>query len=156
MRRKSKSIKIALLAIWCLSLLTSVSFAAISPAERKKIENAIPEKAPAVPKQPRKLLVFNLDIWNGAVRKGHTSIPYGNLALEKMGRKTKAYETVVSYGKGRVFYPTLGHNPHIFWNPPILQHYLAGIQFALGDLAADTIPSKKLTDEIRTKDKYNQ
>lgn len=63
---------------------------------KKKIENAIPKKASAVPKQSRKLLIFNLDIWNGAVRKGHTSIPYGNLALEMMGRKTKAYETVVS------------------------------------------------------------
>jgi len=59
MRLKSKSIKVALLAIWCSSLLMSVSFAAISPEERKKIENAIPEKASADPKQPRKLLAFN-------------------------------------------------------------------------------------------------
>ena len=305
MRRNSKSIRVALLVIWCFSLLTSVSVAAISPEERKNIEDAIPKKAPAVPKRPRKLLVFNLDIWDGVVRKGHASIPYGNLALEMMGRKTGAYETVVSndiamfrsknlrqfdaicfnnttgvlfqdpelkkslldfiydgkgfigihaaaatfvqwpkydqwpefgqmlggyengghpwkphewitiklddpdhplnaaltgkgfrisdevfqfqkpysrdklrvllsidmtktniisgryilperrqdhdfaiswvrsYGAGRVFYCSLGHNPHIFWNPPILQHYLAGIQFALGDLPADTTPSSK-------------
>ena len=36
-------------------------------------------------------------------------------------------------GEGRVFYCSLGHNPHIFWDPRILQHYLAGIQYALGD-----------------------
>ena len=36
-------------------------------------------------------------------------------------------------GKGRVFYCSLGHNEHIFWDARILQHYLAGIQYALGD-----------------------
>lgn len=48
---------------------------------------------------------------------------------------------VRSYGKGRVFYCSLGHNHHIFWNPAVLRHYLDGIQFALGDLAVDTTPS---------------
>jgi hypothetical protein len=96
MSQKFKSIKTALIVIWCLSLLTSISFAAISPEERKRIENAIPEKAPALAKRDRKLLVFNMDIWDDVVRKGHASIPYGNLAIEMMGRKTKAYETVVS------------------------------------------------------------
>lgn len=36
-------------------------------------------------------------------------------------------------GLGRVFYCSLGHNHEVFWNPAILQHYLAGIQYALGD-----------------------
>ena len=27
----------------------------------------------------------------------------------------------------------MGHNHHIFWDARILQHYLAGIQYALGD-----------------------
>jgi len=48
---------------------------------------------------------------------------------------------VRSFGKGRVFYCSLGHNHHIFWNPTVLQHYLDGIQFALGDLEVDTRPS---------------
>jgi len=48
---------------------------------------------------------------------------------------------VRSFGKGRVFYCSLGHNHHIFWNPMVLQHYLDGIQFALGDLKVDTTPS---------------
>lgn len=38
------------------------------------------------------------------------------------------------YGGGRVFYCSLGHRNDIFWNPQILAHYLAGIQWALGDL----------------------
>ena len=48
------------------------------------------------------------------------------------------------YGKGRVFYTSLGHNAHIYWNAPLLQHMLAGIQYALGDLQADATPSNQL------------
>jgi type 1 glutamine amidotransferase len=49
-----------------------------------------------------------------------------------------------SFGKGRVFYCSLGHGHHVFWNPSVLRHYLDGIQFALGDLPADTTPSAQL------------
>ncbi|MFA6239471.1 MAG: ThuA domain-containing protein [Candidatus Hydrogenedentales bacterium] len=51
---------------------------------------------------------------------------------------------VRAFGKGRVFYCSLGHNEKTYWNPPVLQHYLDGIQFALGDLAADATPSGEL------------
>jgi len=47
------------------------------------------------------------------------------------------------YGRGRVFYCSLGHNPEIYWSPAILRHYLAGIQFALGDLEAEARPSSR-------------
>ncbi|MDF9828501.1 type 1 glutamine amidotransferase/HEAT repeat protein [Ereboglobus sp. PH5-10] len=47
-------------------------------------------------------------------------------------------------GKGRVFYTSLGHNKNIFEVPQILQHLLDGIQYALGDLEADAVPSAKL------------
>jgi len=40
------------------------------------------------------------------------------------------------HGKGRVFYCSLGHNHEIYWNEKILSHYLAGIQWAIGDLKA--------------------
>lgn len=40
-------------------------------------------------------------------------------------------------GKGRVFYCSLGHNHEMYWNDKILSHYLAGIQWAIGDLKAD-------------------
>jgi type 1 glutamine amidotransferase len=46
------------------------------------------------------------------------------------------------YGKGRVFYTAIGHEPSLFHNPAMLQHYLAGIQFAIGDLRADMKPSE--------------
>lgn len=45
-------------------------------------------------------------------------------------------------GNGRVFYCSLGHNPQVFWNPKMLEHFLAGIQFVLGDLPADASPSQ--------------
>ena len=47
------------------------------------------------------------------------------------------------YGKGRVFYSGLGHNVHVFWQPAVLEHLLAGIQFALGDLEVDMTPHPK-------------
>jgi type 1 glutamine amidotransferase len=51
---------------------------------------------------------------------------------------------VKSYGKGRVFYCTIGHNPYVFWDPMMLKFYLAAIQFALGDLPAPTAPSSSV------------
>ena len=48
------------------------------------------------------------------------------------------------YHKGRVYYTVFGHNEDIAWNPTLLKHFLAGIQYALGDLKADTTPSAKL------------
>ena len=41
-------------------------------------------------------------------------------------------------GEGRVFYSSIGHNDAVFYNPKVLQHYLAGIQYALGDLKVPT------------------
>ena len=49
--------------------------------------------------------------------------------------------------KGRVFYSSLGHREDIYWNPLVLQHYLAGIQFALGDLSATTTPLPQPTSQ---------
>ena len=43
-------------------------------------------------------------------------------------------------GKGRIFYCSLGHNKEVYWNPAVVSHYLAGIQYALGDLEADATP----------------
>jgi hypothetical protein len=37
------------------------------------------------------------------------------------------------WDKGRVFYCSLGHNHDMYWHPKVVRHYLAGIQWALGD-----------------------
>lgn len=50
-----------------------------------------------------------------------------------------------TWGKGRVFYCSLGHNEEIYMNPVVLEHYLAGIQYALGELKADATPQAVLS-----------
>lgn len=45
-------------------------------------------------------------------------------------------------GEGRLFYCSLGHNIHLTWNKDVLRHYLAGIQYAAGDLKVDDSPLK--------------
>jgi len=64
----------------------------------------------------------------------------------KKGREDddNAIAWIREFGDGRVFYCSLGHNNEIFWTPPILQHYLDGVQYAMGDLKADATPSAKL------------
>ena len=54
-----------------------------------------------------------------------------------------AISWVKSYGRGRVFYCAIGHDHPLFWDPVVVQHYLDGVQFACGDLKADTTPSGK-------------
>ncbi|MCP4644947.1 MAG: TIM barrel protein [bacterium] len=56
------------------------------------------------------------------------------------------------YGRGRVFYSTVAHNPYQFWDPAMLEFYLGAAQFALGDLDAPTIPSARLTPAIEAQE----
>lgn len=65
--------------------------------------------------------------------------------IDKGRRDDKFYPIswVAKYGEGRTFYCSLGHRNEIYWNPVVLKHYLAGIQYALGDLDADATPTKK-------------
>jgi len=64
--------------------------------------------------------------------------------------KDNAVAWVKKLGKGRIFYCSLGHNPHIFWDAKVLRFYLDGIQFALGDIEADMTPSGPLKAPIET------
>ncbi|MFT5121998.1 MAG: type 1 glutamine amidotransferase [Kiritimatiellia bacterium] len=47
-----------------------------------------------------------------------------------------------TYGKGRIYYCSLGHREEIYWNATVLKHYIRGIQYVLGDLDADAAPGK--------------
>jgi type 1 glutamine amidotransferase len=62
---------------------------------------------------------------------------------------------VRQYGRGRVFYSTIAHNPYVFWDPKMLEFYLAATQFAVGDLPGPTTPSAKLTPAIRSQEKLH-
>ena len=46
-----------------------------------------------------------------------------------------------TYGKGRVFYTSIGHMPETFYTPELVGHFIAGVQYALGDLDADATPN---------------
>lgn len=63
---------------------------------------------------------------------------------ERQADKDFPMAWIKRYHKGRVYYSGFGATPPSFWNPQLLQHYLAGIQYALGDLKADDTPSAKL------------
>lgn len=71
-----------------------------------------------------------------------------NMSKDGIRRKDGdfAVSWVRNYGKGRVFYCSLGHRNETSWNPAVLRHYLAGIQFALGDLPADATPGARSGD----------
>jgi uncharacterized protein len=58
-------------------------------------------------------------------------------------RSDKIYPVswIRTYGKGHVFYTSIGHMPETFMNPELVGHILAGVQYALGDLAADATPN---------------
>jgi type 1 glutamine amidotransferase len=72
------------------------------------------------------------------------SIDNSTIDTSKGIRPDKDYAVawIHNYGKGRVFYSSLGHREEIYWNPTLLRFYLDGIQFAVGDLEADATPSK--------------
>lgn len=71
-----------------------------------------------------------------------------SLSTDKKGNsKTNDYPVswVRSYGKGRVFYSNFGHNKATWWTPFMLQHFLDGIQWALGDIKgpSQSIPQSR-------------
>ncbi|MEC9093172.1 MAG: ThuA domain-containing protein [Planctomycetota bacterium] len=62
--------------------------------------------------------------------------------LKRGKRKDNFYPIswIAKYGEGRTFYCSLGHRDEIYWNEDVLEHYLAGFQYAMGDLKADATP----------------
>jgi type 1 glutamine amidotransferase len=72
------------------------------------------------------------------------SLDTASLDLERDGVERSDGDFAVAWvrreGSGRVFYSSLGHRFEIFTDPVILQHWLAGIQYALGDLQAEDAP----------------
>jgi hypothetical protein len=88
---------------------------------------------------------FRADTALPTERKFLLSLDTTRMDVSKGSRKDGQYPVswVGTFGKGRTFYCSLGHRDEIFWNPTVLRHYLAGIQYALGDLEADATPTSK-------------
>ncbi len=81
-----------------------------------------------------------------------TSVNYAKMSAEDKAKEPAAArrtdgDYALSYiqrvGNGRMFYEAHGHDEKIYYQRPFLAHMLAGIQYALGDLAADDSPSVK-------------
>jgi len=83
----------------------------LPPEMRQQIEAAIPKEPLAKPKKPRKLLVVDLNMWSG-----HGTIPHGNLLLERMGKKTNAYEAVFSNDLNNLKHPKIKEYDAVFLN----------------------------------------
>lgn len=76
-----------------------------------------------------------------------------SLGMVERADNDYALAWVRQYGRGRVFYCGFAHHPSVFWDPKMLQFYLAATQFALGDFPAPTTPSAKLTPAIRAQER---
>ena len=79
-----------------------------------------------------------------------TSIDYSKMSdadkAKESGMRTDhdyALSWIRREGNGRVFYEAHGHSERIYAIRPMLEHVLAGVQYALGDLKADDSPSVK-------------
>jgi type 1 glutamine amidotransferase len=62
---------------------------------------------------------------------------------EKVMSEIRYISWIKKYGKGRVFFVSPSHNAQSFSDPRLLQFYLDGIQYALGDFECDDSPMKK-------------
>lgn len=60
---------------------------------------------------------------------------------------------VRKYGRGRIFYCSIAHNPYVFWDSTMLEFYLDAVQFVLGDLEASAVPGNKHTPAIEAREK---
>jgi type 1 glutamine amidotransferase len=81
-----------------------------------------------------------------------TSIDYDKMSVEDKAKETGmrtdhdyALSWIRREGQGRLFYEAHGHNERNYAIKPFLEHILAGVQYALGDLKADDSPSTKGT-----------
>jgi len=95
-----------------------------------KINDEIYRTDPPQYSRQKQLVLMSLDMSDENTQK----------RSEKATDADTGISWVKTWGKGRIFYCSLGHNNHIFWNPAVLQHYLDGIQFAFGDYKIDTKP----------------
>ena len=94
---------------------------------------------------------FPMDSWSRENVHVLTSVDYSKMSDEDKAKEGGGKRTDGDYGlcwirregKGRVFYEAHGHSERVYAITPMLEHLLAGVQYALGDLKADDSPSVK-------------
>ena len=87
-------------------------------------------------------ILLSIDVEKTDMNQGQVFVPGSNVARPDADY---AVSWIRNYGKGRVFFCILGHNPTLFKTPALAQYFLAGVQFILGDLDADATPSGRVT-----------
>ena len=95
-----------------------------------KIKDEIYRTEPPLYSRSKQLVLMSLDMADETTQK----------TAEKPTDEDTGISWIKSWGQGRMFYCSLGHNHAVTWTAPVLEHYLRGIQFALGDLKVDTKP----------------
>jgi type 1 glutamine amidotransferase len=88
----------------------------LTPEQRQKVEEALPQTAAAKPKKARKLLVVDVNAGYGGARGGHATIPAANMSIDLMGKKTGAWETVLSNDIDNFKYENLKQFDAVFLN----------------------------------------
>jgi type 1 glutamine amidotransferase len=95
---------------------------------------------------------FPMESWSRENIHVLTSVDYSKMSDEDKAKEPAgARRTDGDYGlswirregKGRMFYEAHGHNEKIYAMTPMLEHILAGVQYAIGDLKADDSPTVK-------------
>ncbi len=95
-----------------------------------KLKDEIYRTEPPLYSRQKQLVLMSLDLSDEATAK----------KAEKPTDADTGTAWIKTWGQGRVFYCSLGHDHAVTWTPPVLEHCLRGIQFALGDLKVDTTP----------------
>jgi type 1 glutamine amidotransferase len=80
--------------------------------------------------------------WNRNDKRVLLSIDPASIDVSKGKREDKDYAVawVSSYGKGRVFYTSLGHRKEVWQDPRYQEHLIGGIRWALGLARGSTEP----------------
>ena len=93
---------------------------------------------------------FNQDSFSRTNVHVLTSVDYDKMTAEDKAKEPNqrtdhdyALSWIRPEGKGRLFYIAHGHHERNYAEKPLLEHLLAGVQYALGDLKADDSPSVK-------------
>ncbi|MGE5295390.1 MAG: ThuA domain-containing protein, partial [Solirubrobacterales bacterium] len=115
-----------------------------------KVKDEIYRTAPPLYNREKQLVLMSLDMSDPATRDMKGVID---------SDKDTGITWIKDVEKGRLFYCSLGHNNEIFMDAPILEHYLRGIQFAMGDFPVPTKPvaapvaqSASLVDTVKAYD----
>ena len=96
-----------------------------------KISDEIYRTDPPLYSRDKQLVLMSLDLSDPTTK---------NAKGVREGDEDTGISWIKTWGKGRLFYCSLGHNHDITWTPPVLEHYLRGIQFAMGDFKVDATP----------------